>query len=457
MHSTPQAGAGSRSYFGETRTTVRILVVGNGGREHALVWKLAQSPRADRIYCAPGNAGIAELAECINLKATDLDGLANFAATQKIDLTVVGPEAPLIAGIVDRFEARGLRIFGPSTDPARIEGSKIFAKELMARYSIPTAAYWRCDNPEEGHEHVHDFFTHHPEPETRLVIKADGAAAGKGVIIAESEEEAHQVVEDMMTRRIFGAAGQRIVLEEYLQGEEASIMAFTDGETVVPMPPSQDHKRVNDNDEGPNTGGMGAYTPVPVIPPTTLDTVLQTVLRPAVQAIRDLGIPYKGVLYAGIMVTAHGVRTLEFNCRFGDPETQAVLPLLESDLIDIMDAVVNSSLEGIDVRWRSAASVTVVAASGGYPGSYETGKVITGLDVACRDAHDDCIVFHAGTREHDGKIVTAGGRVLSVTALGSDLPQAVDRAYRALGHIHFDGMHYRRDIGARALRALGNC
>ncbi|MGC8667753.1 MAG: phosphoribosylamine--glycine ligase [Chthonomonadales bacterium] len=434
---------------------MRILVVGNGGREHALVWKLAQSPHAERIYCAPGNAGIAQLAECINLKATDLDGLANFAATQKIDLTVVGPEAPLIAGIVDRFEARGLRIFGPSTDPARIEGSKIFAKELMTRYSIPTAAFWRCDTPGEAHQHIHAYFSEHPEPGARLVIKADGAAAGKGVIIAAGEDEAHCVADDMMVRRVFGAAGERIVLEEYLEGEEASIMAFTDGETVVPMPPSQDHKRALDNDEGPNTGGMGAYTPVPVIPPTTVDTVLQTVLCPAVQAIRDLGIPYKGVLYAGIIVTPHGVRTLEFNCRFGDPETQAVLPLLESDLIEIMDAVVNSSLEGLDIRWRSAASVNVVAASGGYPDRYETGKPITGLDDACRDDPEDCMVFHAGTREDDGIIVTAGGRVLGVTALGADLRQAVDRAYRALGRIHFEGMHYRHDIAARALKHLG--
>lgn len=431
---------------------MRILVVGSGGREHALVWKLAQSPHAERIYCAPGNAGIAKLAECINVKALDLDGLANFAATQKVDLTIVGPEAPLIAGIVDRFEARGLRIFGPSTDPARIEGSKIFAKELMARYSIPTAAFWRCDTPDEAHQRIHAVFANHPEPDARLVIKADGAAAGKGVVIARGEEEAHRVADDMMTRRVFGSAGERIVLEEFLEGEEASIMAFTDGETVIPMPPSQDHKRAYDNDEGPNTGGMGAYSPVPIIPPSTVDTVAQSVLCPAVRAIRDLGIPYKGVLYAGIMVTPQGVRTLEFNCRFGDPETQALLPLLESDLIEIMDAVVNSSLEGLDVRWRSAASVNVVAASRGYPEDYEVGKPISGLEDACRDASDDCIVFHAGTREEDGKILTAGGRVLSVTAVGPDLRQAAERAYQALGRIHFDGIHYRRDIAARALR-----
>jgi phosphoribosylamine--glycine ligase len=429
---------------------LRILVIGGGGREHALIWKLAQSPHADRIYCAPGNAGIARLAECINLKPTDLEGLANFAADQRIGLTVVGPEAPLIAGIVDRFEARGLPIFGPATDPARIEGSKTFSKELMVQYGIPTADYWRSDNPEEAHAHVRAYYEIHNAPGTRLVIKADGIAAGKGVVIAASEEDAHRAVDDMMVRRLFGAAGDRVVIEEYLEGEEASIMAFTDGETVVAMPPSQDHKRVFDNDMGPNTGGMGAYSPVPIIPPDTAREALETILKPAVAAIRDLGIPYKGVLYAGVVVTDRGLKTLEFNCRFGDPETQAIIPLLETDLVEIMMAVVESRLDGLEIRWKPEAAATVVAASAGYPGDYVTGKLIEGLD---RAAHSEgCTVFHAGTRTDNGQVFTDGGRVLAVTGVGGDLSQAISRAYAGMKHIEFEGIHARGDIGHRALK-----
>ncbi len=299
---------------------MRILVIGGGGRENALVWKLAQSPNTDRLYCAPGNAGTSRLAESINLKSSDIDGLANFAADQKIGLTVVGPEAPLIEGIVDRFEARGLPIFGPSTDPARLEGSKSFSKELMFRYGIPTAEYWSCQNAEDAHAHAKAYFDIHREPDAKLVIKADGIAAGKGVVIVGSETEAHHVIDEMMVKRIFGEAGDQIVLEECLVGEEVSIMAFTDGYTVVPMPPSQDHKRIFDNDAGPNTGGMGAYSPVPVVPDNIAELAHEKVLQPAVDAIRDLGIPYKGVLYAGLILTKDGPKTLEFNCRFGDPE-----------------------------------------------------------------------------------------------------------------------------------------
>jgi len=431
---------------------MRILVVGGGGREHALVWKLSQSRHADRIYCAPGNAGISELAECINLKPNDIDGLANFAAMQKVDMTVVGPEAPLIAGIVDRFEARGLPIFGPATDPARIEGSKIFAKDLMYKYNIPTAEYWPCDTAEAAHQTVKDYFARHKSPGEKLVVKADGPAAGKGVIIACSEEDAHKTVDDLMVRRIFGPAGERIALEECLEGEEASIMAFTDGEKVIPMPPSQDHKRIFDNDMGPNTGGMGAYSPVPAAPPHVVREVMDRVIQPAVEAIRDLGIPYKGCLYAGIMITEEGIKTLEFNCRFGDPETQVILPLLKTDLVEIMDAVINCGLDSIDIEWRDEAAVTVVASSGGYPGEYATGKLIEGLDKTVQS--EDCIVFHAGTRMQNGQILTDGGRVLAVTGLGRDIPSAIARAYAGMRNIHFEGMHYREDIGKKAIRRM---
>ncbi len=428
---------------------MRVLVVGGGGREHALIWKLAQSRHVDRLYCAPGNAGIARIAECINIQSTDIEGLANFAAGEKIDLTVIGPEAPLIAGIVDRFEARGLPAFGPSTDPARIEGSKVFAKELMVRYGIPTASYKLCEDPQAAHDAIRRHFAAHPEPGTRIVIKADGLAAGKGVVVAADEEQAHQAVEDMMVRRTFGAAGDRVLVEECLEGEEVSIMAVTDGECVVPLPPSQDHKRAYDNDQGPNTGGMGAYSPVPILPDSIVNEALELVLRPAVHAIRDLGIPYKGVLYAGLMVTAQGIRTLEFNCRFGDPETQAVLPLLEADLFEMMDAAVNGRLDDVDVACSAEAAVCVVAASRGYPGDYETGKPISGLDRASQA--EGCTVFHAGTREADGQIVTAGGRVLGVTGTGPDLGEAARRAYAAIQFISFEGMHYRKDIAGRAL------
>ena len=415
-----------------------------------MVWKLAQSRHLERLYCAPGNAGIARLAECINLRPNDLEGLANFADAQSVDLTVVGPEAPLIAGIVDRFEARGLPIFGPATDPARIEGSKSFSKELMVNYGIPTAQYWRCEGPEDAHYRIRAFYELHREPGARLVVKADGIAAGKGVVVAQSAEDAHRAVDEMMVERVFGDAGDVVVIEECLEGEEVSIMAFTDGNNVVAMPPSQDHKRVFDNDAGPNTGGMGAYTPVPVIPATTAAEAVETILKPAVAAIRDLGIPYKGVLYAGIMVTPEGLKTLEFNCRFGDPETQAILPLLETDLVEVMDAVVNSSLDAIEVRWRSEAAACVVATSGGYPGEYVTGKLIEGLDRAAQS--EECLIFHGGTRTENGQTLTDGGRVLGVTGLGTTLPEAVSRAYAGLRQISFEGMHYRQDIAARALR-----
>lgn len=428
---------------------MQILVVGGGGREHTLVWKLAQSRHVHRIFCAPGNAGIARQAECINLRPTDLDGLANFAESQKIDLTVVGPEAPLIAGIVDRFEARGLPIFGPATDPAQLEGSKVFSKDLMAKYGIPTAAYAVFTQPTEAHSYVTAHFAS-TAGASPIVIKADGLAAGKGVIVAKEPDEAHAAIDSIMLDRVFGAAGDRLLVEECLVGEEVSVMAFTDGETVVPMVPAQDHKRVFDNDEGPNTGGMGAYSPVPSAGPELVAETVDRVLKPAISAIRDLGIPYKGVLYAGIMMTPSGIQTLEFNCRFGDPETQVVLPLLETDLVEVLDACVNCSLADIEVRWSHDAAMCVVGASGGYPGSYDTGKVISGLDRAAQC--EGAIVLHSGTRESSGDTVTDGGRVLGITGVGHDLPEAAARAYAAMSQIHFDGLHYRRDIGSRALR-----
>lgn len=430
---------------------MRVLVVGGGGREHALVWKLAQSRHVTDLYCAPGNAGIGKLAECINIKPTDIAGLANFAAAQKIDLTVIGPEAPLIAGIVDRFEARGLPAFGPATDPARIEGSKAFAKELMVRYGIPTAAYELCSDPQTAHDTIRRWFADPRRTRRGLVVKADGLAAGKGVTVSSTEQEAHEAVEIMMVQKAYGAAGDRVLIEERLVGEEVSIMAITDGECVVALPPSQDHKRALDNDEGPNTGGMGAYSPVPIVPDDIADQALDLVLRPAIDAIRDLGIPYKGVLYAGLIVTDDGIKTLEFNCRFGDPETQAVLPLLESDLVEIMDACINGRLDDVEVACSTDASVCVVAASGGYPGDYGTGKLIEGLERASQS--EGCVVFHAGTREVNGQFLTDGGRVLGVTATGPDLAQAASRAYAGLRHITFDGMHYRTDIAGRALRS----
>jgi phosphoribosylamine--glycine ligase len=430
---------------------MRVLVVGSGGREHALVWKIAQSPLVEKIYCAPGNAGIAQVAECVPIAPTDLSGLADFAEKNGVRLTVVGPEAPLIAGIVDKFEARGLPIFGPSTDPARLEGSKTFAKELMQSAGIPTAAFWTCRSLAEAQAILRGYYSQHP-PEVGIVLKADGIAAGKGVIVANNRAEAEAGLIRIMGERAFGSAGDVVVIEERMYGEEASIMAITDGETIVPLVPSQDHKRIGDGDIGPNTGGMGAYAPVPIIPADIAGIAVERILRPAIRAIRELGIPYRGVLYAGIMVTPEGPKCIEFNCRLGDPETQTVLPLLASDLVPLLLGVTDCTLEKQEVRWRGGASATVVAASGGYPDDYETGKPINGLESFTNQ--DNCLVFHAGTRlAGNGQVVTDGGRVLSVTGVAEDLTTAVARAYEGIARLHFDGITYRRDIAARALPA----
>lgn len=436
---------------------MQVLVIGSGGREHALVWKIAQSPLVSKVFCAPGNAGIAEIAECVPIKPDDLNALVEFASDSKIDLTVVGPEAPLIAGIVDQFEAAGLPVFGPSSDPARIEGSKVFSKTLMQNAGIPTAAFWNCSTPNDARECIRSFYST-VLPETKLVIKADGLAAGKGVVVAAGEAAAYRAIDRIMQERVFGNSGDQVVIEECLEGEEASIMAFTDGSVIVPLLPSQDHKRALDGDLGPNTGGMGAYSPVRAVSNEIVEFTIERIIRPAVMAIRELGIPYRGAIYAGVMLTPDGPKCIEFNCRLGDPETQAILPMMESDLIPLLMGVVDGTLDEVAVEWRSGASVCVVAASQGYPDSFDPrqdvqrllGRPISGLGAAARI--DNCVVFHSGTQVAEDTIVTSGGRVLSVTGLGDDLLSAVGRAYVCMDKIRFEGMHYRRDIAARALR-----
>ncbi|MDD4170332.1 MAG: phosphoribosylamine--glycine ligase [Desulfotomaculaceae bacterium] len=419
---------------------MKVLVVGGGGREHALVWKLKQSPKVTEIYCAPGNAGIARQATCVNISAEDIPALLAFARGKAIDLTLVGPEAPLTAGIVDEFQAAGLKIFGPSRAAAEIEGSKVFAKEIMAKYGIPTAGYAVFTSPDEAIAHIQ-------KNGLPCVLKADGLAAGKGVIIAHDLETAHAAVKSIMVNRDFGEAGARLVVEECLTGEEVTILAFTDGDTVIPMMSSQDHKRAYDHDEGPNTGGMGAYAPAPVCTPELAQRAMEEILMPMVHALKAEGRTYRGVIYAGLMVTGQAPKVLEFNVRFGDPEAQPVLSLLETDLVEIMEAVLEGRLDQIDIKWKNQASICVVLASKGYPGAYEKGKVIYGLD----ETPGDIMIFHAGTAEKDGQIVTSGGRVLGVTATGPDIPAAIRKAYAAVGQIGFDGMHYRRDIGRKAL------
>lgn len=424
---------------------MQVLVIGGGGREHTLVWKLTQSKSVTKIYAAPGNPGMKGLAECVDLDIADLDGLADWAEKHAIDLTVVGPEAPLVAGIVDVFKARGLTIFGPSAKAAEIEGSKIFSKELMEKYGVPTAFFKVCDNLADARAFVE-------EKGAPIVIKADGLAAGKGVVVAMTKDEALDALDDMMGHHKFGSAGNRVVIEEFMEGEEASLLAFTDGKTIVPMLAAQDHKRVNDGDQGPNTGGMGAYCPAPVMTAALKEKTVKEVLRPIVDALAKEGRPYSGCLYAGLMIKGDSVKVVEFNARFGDPETQVVLPLLQSDLAEIMVACAKGTLQPEMVEWSDKAAVCVVMASGGYPGSYKKGLPITGLKAA--GAMEDVVVFHAGTREEDGKILTNGGRVLGVTAVADDIPSAQQKAYDAVDKIHFEGAHFRQDIAWRALRRL---
>jgi len=425
---------------------MRVLVVGGGGREHALAWKLRQSPRVRQVLCAPGNGGIREVATCVPIDAADVHALLAFAQKERVDLTVVGPEAPLAAGIVDLFEMHGLRIFGADRAAAGLEGSKAFAKELMRRHGIPTAAARVFTDPAEARGYLR-------EVGAPVVVKADGLAAGKGVVICRTLGEAEEALRAIMEERIFGSAGERCIVEEFLEGEEASFLAFTDGTTVVPMPASQDHKAVFDGDQGPNTGGMGAYSPAPVVTPALQEQVMAEVMVPTVRAMAAEGRPYRGVLYAGLMITAAGPKVLEYNARFGDPEAQPILARLESDLLPLLEACIDGTLADARPIWRPDAAVCVVLASGGYPGRYPTGLPIAGLEEAGRE--EGVVVFHAGTALRDGRVVTAGGRVLGVTARGATIREAVDRGYRAAAKIGFEGLHYRRDIAHRALAKEG--
>lgn len=423
---------------------MKILVIGSGGREHAIVWKISQSSKITKIFCAPGNPGIAEIAECVNIKADDINALKEFALKNNIDLTVVGPEQPLTMGIVDVFEKAGLKIFGPSKNAAEIEGSKAFSKELMQKYNIPTAAYKTFDNADDAKNYAEK---HHPP----VVVKADGLAAGKGVFICPTMDEAFLAIDIIMNQKAFGNAGNKVVIEEFLAGEEASFLAFTDGETILPLASAQDHKAVYDNDEGPNTGGMGAYSPAPIITPSMQKRVINEVMMPVVQGMKSEGRIFKGILYAGLMLTKNGPKVLEFNARFGDPETQPILMRLKTDILDVFMAVVENRLKEIKLEWDKRSAVCVVMASEGYPGDYEKGKAITGLD----DVKNvkDVFVFHAGTALKDGKlVVTNGGRVFGVTALGTGIKRAIKNAYTAVEKIEWDGVHYRTDIGAKAIK-----
>ncbi|MCD6382850.1 MAG: phosphoribosylamine--glycine ligase [Thermoplasmata archaeon] len=426
---------------------MKVLVVGSGGREHTLVWKISQSRKVKEIHAAPGNAGICKGATCVSISPTDIEGLVQYAASNNIDLTVVGPEAPLAEGIVDRFEREGLRIFGPTKKAAEIESSKIFAKNLMKKYGIPTAEFEVFKDPEKAIDYV-------KEMGGPIVVKADGLAAGKGAIPCKNEWEAIRAIKKIMVDKAFGDAGKRIVVEEFMEGEEASILAFTDGENILPLEPSQDHKRAYDGDRGPNTGGMGAYSPAPVVDKVLQGTIFDEILAPAVRAMKEEGREYRGILYAGLMITKDGPKVVEFNCRFGDPETQAVLPRLMTDIIRPIEATIDGDLDKVKLRWRRSAAVCVVMASEGYPGKYQKGFPITGIEEA--EAMGDLYVFHAGTKiDEKGDLVTAGGRVLGVTALGRDIPDAIKRAYEGVSKIHFEGAFYRRDIGYRALEHLG--
>jgi len=429
---------------------MKILVIGSGGREHALVWKIAQSKLVDKIFCAPGNGGISQQAECIDIKAEDIPKLLDFARKEKIDLTVVGPEAPLAQGIVDEFSNYKLKIFGSNKKAAQLESSKVFAKQLMAKYRVPTADFKIFDNSDEAKKYIEN-------KGTPCVVKADGLAQGKGVIVAKTIDEAKQAVTSIMQEKIFGDSGNKVIIEDCLEGQEASIIVLTDSKEVIPLSSSQDHKRIFDNDTGPNTGGMGAYSPAPVVSPELFKEILDKVIYRTIDGLVKEGIDYRGVLYAGIMITKDGPKVLEFNVRFGDPETQAIFPRLKSDLLEAMLAATETKLSKLlnsgGLSWDNRACVCVVCASGGYPGEYEKGKEIFGLAEAAK--MKDIVVFHAGTKElrnsKQPKIVTNGGRVLGVTGLGVTIKEAINKTYQAVEKISFEGMHYRRDIGKKAL------
>ncbi|MFH0910551.1 MAG: phosphoribosylamine--glycine ligase [Planctomycetota bacterium] len=425
---------------------MRVLVIGSGGREHALAWALSRSPRVDKVFIAPGNAGTAEVGENVDLPIDNLGALVRFARDREIGLTVPGPEAVLAAGVVDAFLEAGLRVFGPTRAASMIEASKSFAKNLMRHHGIPTAEYAVFDRMEDALRYINGV-------EGPLVVKADGLAAGKGVTVCDTLEEARRAVRACMGEGAFGDAGARIVIEERLRGEEVSLLALTDGKTIAPLASAQDHKAVLDNDAGPNTGGMGAYSPAPALTDALLDEVIERILVPTVHAMNREGHRYKGVLYAGLMITKSGPKVVEFNCRFGDPEIQPILMRLDTDLPDLLEAVVDTKLRDAVLRWKDEAAVSVVLASGGYPGPYKKGFPVQGIEAA--EAMEKVKIFHAGTVRKGSRVLTNGGRVLDVTALGADIPEAVARVYEAARRIHFEGMHLRTDIGRRALARLG--
>jgi len=422
---------------------MKVLVIGSGGREHALVWKLRQSPRVSQVYCAPGNGGIAEEAECLPADVKSIDSLVTVANQVRPDLTIVGPELPLALGVVDEFNRRGWHIFGPSKAAAQLESSKSFAKEFLQRHHIPTAHFAICDSIDDVHEALPHF--HAP-----VVVKADGLAAGKGVVICKTKEESASAAAEMFSGKTLGGAGRRVVLEECLTGDELSFLVLSDGERVAPLVAAQDHKRIGDGDTGPNTGGMGAYSTPNIVDGQMTQWLLQHIARPVVAGMKVEGAEYKGILYCGLMMTARGPMVLEFNCRFGDPETQPILMRLESDLVEALEASIEGRVSEGDFRWSRDASVCVAISSGGYPGTFEVGKKILGLEDAAKVA--GVKVFHAGTTRHDGAFFTAGGRVLGVTARASDLKTAVDRVYAAASKIGFEGAYYRKDIAAKAAK-----
>mgnify|MGYP005763783327 FL=1 len=419
---------------------MKILVVGSGGREHAIVWKLKQSPKADKIYCAPGNAGIAQDAQCVPIGAMEIDKLVDFAKKEGIDFTVIGMDDPLVAGVVDAFEKEGLRVFGPRKNAAIVEGSKAFSKELMKKYGIPTAKYETFSDYEKAKSYV----LGHDVP---LVVKADGLALGKGVIICNTHEEAVAALDEIMVDKKFGKSGNTVVIEEFLTGPEVSVLSFCDGKTVVPMVSAQDHKRAFDNDEGLNTGGMGTFSPSRIYTKEINDECMEKIFKPTVAALANEGRPFVGVLYFGLMLTKDGMKVIEYNARFGDPETQVILPRLKSDLLEIMESCVDGTLDKMEIEWYNNAAVCVVEASGGYPVSYDKGYVITGLEEAAK--RDDIIVFHAGTAFKDGKLVTNGGRVLGITGIGKDIDEARKKAYEGVDIVDFEKKHFRHDIGIK--------
>jgi len=422
---------------------MRVLVIGGGGREHTLVWKIAQSQLVEKVYCIPGNPGIAELAECKKMDVeSDFDALVQFAKSEKIDFTVIGPEDPLANGIVDYFQNSGLKAFGPSKSAAEIESSKVFSKEFMMRHGIPTSEGEIFDDPEEAISYI-------KKVGAPIVVKADGLAKGKGAFPCRDLQKALDAVNSIMIDRDFGDAGNKVIVEEFMEGEEASFIAFTDGKTVLPMASAQDHKPIFDDDKGPNTGGMGAYSPAPVVTDEIHDLIMKTIMEPVIKGMSAEGRLYKGALYAGLMIADGKPRIVEFNARLGDPETQAVLPRMKSDIVPIILACIDGTLDKMQMEWTDEPAVCVAIASGGYPGSYEKGKVINGLETVAK--MDNVMVFHAGTAKKDDSIVTSGGRVLGVTALGNSIENAIKRAYEAVGKISFDGAYCRRDIGRKAL------